>query len=49
MIFKNRDKYQGPRILLVDDEDYNLKALKIILKYHVKLDVDAICDEAVNG
>ena len=37
------------KILLVDDEDYNLTALKIILKYHIKLDVDKFCDEAVNG
>ena len=37
------------KILLVDDEDYNLTALKIILRYHIKLDVDKFCDEAVNG
>ena len=37
------------KILLVDDEDYNLTALKIILKYHIKVDVDKFCDEAVNG
>lgn len=42
-------KKKNARILLVDDEDYNLTALKIILKHHVKLDVDRICDEAVNG
>ena len=38
-----------PKILLVDDEEYNLTALKIILQYHIKLDVDKICDEALNG
>ena len=37
------------KILLVDDEDYNLTALKIILQYHIRLDVDKYCDEAVNG
>ena len=37
------------KILLVDDEEYNRIALKIILKYHMKLDVDSICDEAGNG
>ena len=46
---KNGQKYRGPKILLVDDDDYNIKALKIILKYHIKLNVDLICDEAVNG
>jgi len=38
-----------PKILLVDDEDYNLTALKIILHHHIKLDVDKVCDEATNG
>lgn len=38
-----------PKILLVDDEEYNLTALKIILQYHIKLDVDKVCDEALNG
>ena len=37
------------KILLVDDEDYNLTALKIMLRYHTRLDVDKFCDEAVNG
>ena len=37
------------KILLVDDEDYNLTALKIILRYHIKLDVEKFCEEAVNG
>ena len=37
------------KILLVDDEDYNLTALKIILRYHLNLNVEQICDEAVNG
>lgn len=37
------------RILLVDDEEYNRTAIKIILKYHAKLDVERICDEAANG
>jgi len=37
------------KILLVDDEDYNLTALKIILRYNTNLDVDKFCDEAVNG
>ena len=40
---------KNAKILLVDDEDYNLTALKIILKYHIRLDVEKLCDEAVNG
>ena len=42
-------KRRNAKILLVDDEDYNLAALKIILKYHVNIDVDKYCDEASNG
>ena len=41
---KKWSKNKDSKILLVDDEDYNLTALKIILKYHVKLDVDKLCD-----
>lgn len=46
---KFAEKKKDAKILLVDDEDYNLTALKIILKYHIKVDVDKFCDEAVNG
>ena len=42
-------KKRKPKILIVDDEDYNILALKIILKYHIKLDATKLCDEAVNG
>ena len=40
---------KSAKILLVDDEDYNLTALKIILKYHIRLDIENLCDEAANG
>ena len=32
------------KILIVDDEQYNIDALKIILKYHCSIDSDSICD-----
>lgn len=42
--FKNR------RILLVDDQGFNIDAIKIILKYNIKLkDSDSICDTAYDG
>lgn len=40
---------QFKRILIVDDEQFNIDALKIILKYKVGIDSDKICDQAKNG
>ena len=37
------------RILLVDDEMYNIEAFKILLNLHCNIDTDAICDVAWNG
>ena len=37
------------RILLVDDEQFNIEAFKIILKLHCNIDTDQICDIAWNG
>ena len=37
------------KILLVDDQIYNLDALEIILKYKVGLDVSSIVERASNG
>jgi hypothetical protein len=37
------------RILLVDDQGFNLDALVIILKYSIGLDSTRICDKAKNG
>ena len=37
------------RILLVDDEQFNIDAFKIILKHHCKIDIEHICDIAWNG
>ena len=35
--------------MIVDDEEFNQKALKIILKYSIKLDPSVIIDVANNG
>ena len=37
------------RILIVDDQTFNIEALNIILKLVFHLDVDKICDKAFNG
>ena len=41
---KTEDKRQKKKkILLVDDVAFNLQALKIVLKFEAKIDVDSIC------
>ena len=35
--------------MIVDDENFNIEALKIILKYHCKLATEEICDSAFDG
>lgn len=48
--FQQPNANKGPtRILLVDDEAFNIEALKIILKFHCNIDSDKICDVAWNG
>ena len=42
-------KKRSLKILIVDDEQYNIDALKIILKYHCNVDSDSICDTAFDG
>ena len=37
------------QILLVDDQEFNLQALEIILKYNCKVDTDKICVKARSG
>ena len=37
------------KILIVDDQLFNIDALKVILKYRLKIDTDEICDVAFNG
>ena len=44
-LFKQRTQ----KILIVDDEQYNIDALKIILKYHCNIDSDSICDKVFDG
>ena len=36
------------RILIADDQKFNIEALMIILEYFVKVDT-SICDQALNG
>ena len=40
---------QYVKLLIVDDEEFNQKALKIILKYSIKLDPQVKIDVANNG
>ena len=42
-------KKEQQRILIVDDQSYNIDALLIILGLVLKLDVDNICDKAQSG
>ena len=37
------------RILIVDDQSFNIEALKIILKYSVGLDSELFCDSSLSG
>ena len=37
------------RILIVDDQGFNIDALMIILKFSIGLDSDTICEKALNG
>ena len=37
------------KILLVDDQQFNLNALEIILKYSLKVDVESVCVFALSG
>ena len=37
------------KILIVDDQIFNINALMIILQHSVKIDSEAICDTAISG
>ena len=37
------------KILIVDDEVFNIDALMIILGMVLKIDVDMVCDKATSG
>ena len=37
------------KILLVDDQEFNLNALEIMLKYKLKMNTDKICVKAASG
>ena len=36
-------------ILIVDDQDFNIQALEIVLKYNCKIDIDKSCVSAGSG
>ena len=40
---------QSKRILIVDDQSFNIDALKIILKYKIGIQTDIFCDQACDG
>ena len=42
-------KHIIPKIMIVDDQDYNINAIAIILKYLVRLDPKVQVDKALNG
>lgn len=37
------------KILIVDDQSFNIQALKVILKFKVGIDVDKTCDSSFDG
>ena len=45
---KNDDEYTK-KILIVDDQSFNIEAVLIILKYSVGLDSQNVCDKAFDG
>ena len=45
--FKQISKYK--RILIVDDQSFNIDALKIIMKYKIGLETNIFCDSACDG
>ena len=47
--FKSSINLVKKRILIVDDEVFNIQAIKIIMKYFIKLDPELVCDTAQNG
>jgi len=43
------EEYSSKRILIVDDQTFNINALKIILENVFKLDTKSLCSIAKNG
>ena len=39
----------GGTILIVDDQQFNIEAIKIILKFKIGIDTSSLCDYALNG
>ena len=43
-------KEVNKKILIVDDEDFNIEALMIILQYNIGIqNIDLVCEKALNG
>ena len=42
-------KEKKKKILIVDDQIFNINALFIILQHSVKIDTTALCDRAISG
>ena len=42
--FKNQSK-----ILIVDDQVFNINALLIIMKYNIKIEVEKVCESCFDG
>ena len=50
MLFKDQDlKLHQKKILIVDDQIFNIDAILIILGMVLKVDVDVICEKANSG
>jgi ornithine carbamoyltransferase len=52
--FKNNENYSNYfnrdfKILIVDDQSFNIQALLIILKYRIGLDTSKLCETALSG
>jgi CheY-like chemotaxis protein len=45
----NSDEIPQKKILIVDDQQFNIEAMKIVLNYSVGIDAERLCDCAHNG
>jgi len=42
------NKIKKPRILIVDDQLFNINALKIILNHGINIDTETLCHKALS-
>jgi len=45
----SKEDERGKRILIVDDQIFNINALELILKYKLNLNTDELCQTAKGG